>query len=68
MHTHKELELTDNISINAIKEQAIKVSAQLISKTILQIDETGKINTSSNQADKGKYYAKMPIEIHNKLS
>ena len=65
--TYKELELTDNISINAIKEQAIKVSAQLISKTILQIDETGKINTSSNQADKGKYYAKMPIEIHNKL-
>lgn len=65
--TYKELELTDNISINAIKEQAIKVSAQLISKTVLKIDETGKINTSSNQVDKGKYYAKMPIEIHNKL-
>ena len=33
----------------------------------VKLDDTGKINTSSNQVDKGKYYAKMPIEIHNKL-
>jgi methionyl-tRNA formyltransferase len=65
--TYEELELTDNISINDIKEQAIKVSSQLISKTVLKIDEIGKINTYSNQADKGKYYARMPNEIHNKL-
>ena len=65
--TYEKLQLTNNISIDALKKQSIKVSALLISKTVLEIDKNGKKTTFSNETNKGKYYRKMPKEIHEKL-
>jgi methionyl-tRNA formyltransferase len=65
--TYQELQLSNNISLDALKEQAIKVSALLMSKTILEIDKTGKSTTFSNETNKGKYYTKMPKDIHEEL-
>ena len=65
--TQQELQINKSNSIAEIKDQAVNLGAQLMSKTVNDIIKNGGIDTIPNESDIGKYYQKMPKDILEKL-
>tara|TARA_B100001287_G_scaffold240892_1_gene215542 strand:+ start:11701 stop:12450 length:750 start_codon:yes stop_codon:yes gene_type:complete len=54
-------------SIDQIKKNAVNVAAKLMTKTVKEIIQFGKITTTTNDESKGKHFQKMPKKIYQEL-